>query len=46
VRLDGDNQLPYLTGHQDKSACKEFFCFNDDRQLVAVRCAPKPAFDW
>jgi arylsulfatase len=33
VHLDGYNQLPYLTGQQDK----EFFYFNDDGQLVAMR---------
>ncbi len=37
VHLDGYNQLPYLTGQEDKSARKEFFYFNDDGQLVAVR---------
>jgi arylsulfatase len=37
VHLDGYNQLPYLTGQQDKSARKEFFYFNDDGQLVAAR---------
>ncbi len=37
VHLDGYNQLPYLTGQQDKSARKGFFYFNDDGQLVAVR---------
>ena len=37
VHLDGHNQLPYLTGQQDKSARKEFFYFNDDGQLVAMR---------
>lgn len=37
VHLDGYNQLPYLTGQQDKSARLEFFYFNDDGQLVAVR---------
>jgi arylsulfatase len=37
VHLDGYNQLPYLTGQQDKSARKEFFYFNDDGQLVALR---------
>jgi arylsulfatase A-like enzyme len=37
VHLDGFNQLPYLTGQEDKSARKEFFYFNDDGQLVAVR---------
>jgi arylsulfatase A-like enzyme len=35
--LDGYNQLPYLTGQQEKSARKEFFYFNDDGQLVAIR---------
>jgi arylsulfatase len=37
VHLDGYNQLPYLSGQQDKSPRKEFFYFNDDGQLVAVR---------
>ena len=37
VHLDGYNQLPYLTGQQDKSARKEFFYFNDDGELVAMR---------
>jgi arylsulfatase len=37
VHLDGYNQLPHLTGQQDKSARKEFFYFNDDGQLVAMR---------
>jgi len=37
VHLDGYNQLPLLTGQQDKSARKEFFYFNDDAQLVALR---------
>jgi arylsulfatase len=37
VHLDGYNQLPYLTGQQDKSPRKEFFYFNDDGQLVAIR---------
>jgi arylsulfatase len=37
VHLDGYNQLPYLTGQQAKSARREFFYFNDDGQLVAVR---------
>jgi len=39
VHLDGYNQLPYLTGQQDKSARKEFVYFNDDGQLVALRVA-------
>lgn len=37
VHLDGYNQLPYLTGQQEKSARREFFYFNDDGQLVAIR---------
>jgi arylsulfatase A-like enzyme len=37
VHLDGYNQLPYLTGEQPKSARNEFFYFNDDAKLVAMR---------
>jgi arylsulfatase A-like enzyme len=37
VHLDGYNQLPYLTGQQERGARKEFFYFNDDGDLVAVR---------
>jgi arylsulfatase len=37
VHLDGYNQLDFLTGQKDKSERKEFFYFNDDAQLVAVR---------
>ncbi|MGH9869839.1 MAG: arylsulfatase [Candidatus Polarisedimenticolia bacterium] len=37
VHLDGYNQLPYLTGRDEKSARKEFFYFNDDGDLVATR---------
>jgi arylsulfatase A-like enzyme len=37
VHLDGYNQLPYLIEQQDKSARREFFYFNDDGQLTAVR---------
>jgi arylsulfatase A-like enzyme len=37
VHLDGYNQLPYFTGQQEKSARKEFFYFNDDGDLVALR---------
>jgi arylsulfatase len=37
VHLDGYNQLPYLTGQEDRSPRREFFYFNDDGQLVAVR---------
>jgi arylsulfatase A-like enzyme len=35
--LDGYNQLDYLTGDSDTSARNEFFYFNDDGQLVAMR---------
>jgi len=37
VHLDGYNQLPYLTGETSKSARTEFFYFNDDTNLVAIR---------
>ncbi|MCP1645490.1 arylsulfatase [Pseudomonas citronellolis] len=37
VHLDGFNQLDYLTGKTDKSARKEFYYFNDDGVLVAMR---------
>jgi arylsulfatase len=37
VHLDGYNQLPYLTGDAEDSARREFFYFNDDGQLTAVR---------
>jgi arylsulfatase len=37
LHLDGYNQLPYLTRQQPNSARKEFFYFNDDGQLVAMR---------
>jgi len=37
VHLDGYNQLPYLTGQQPNSARKEFFYFDDDGDLVALR---------
>jgi arylsulfatase len=37
VHQDGYNQLPYLTGQADRSARREFFYFNDDGDLVAVR---------
>ncbi|MBT1513403.1 arylsulfatase [Bradyrhizobium sp. SRL28] len=37
VHLDGYNQLPLLTGQQEKSARKEFFYINDEAQLVALR---------
>ena len=35
--LDGFNQLDYLTGKADESARHEFFYFNDDGELVAMR---------
>jgi len=37
VHLDGYNQLPLLTGQQDKSERKEFFYINDDAQMVSLR---------
>jgi arylsulfatase A-like enzyme len=37
VHLDGYNQIAYLTGKSDKSARNEFFYFNDDGTLVAMR---------
>ena len=37
VHLDGYNQLPLLLGQTDKSARDEFFYFNDDAELVAMR---------
>ncbi|MGH6867818.1 MAG: sulfatase-like hydrolase/transferase, partial [Methylocella sp.] len=37
VHLDGYNQLPYLLGQQDRGARNEFFYFNDDGDLVAMR---------
>jgi arylsulfatase len=37
IHLDGYNQLPYLTGQQDRGARKEFFYFNDDGDLVGMR---------
>ncbi len=37
VHLDGYNQLPYLTGQDDKSARDRFFYFSDDGDLMAVR---------
>ncbi|WP_045387282.1 arylsulfatase [Falsirhodobacter sp. alg1] len=35
--LDGYNQLPYLTGEADEGARHEFFYFNDDGEMVALR---------
>jgi arylsulfatase A-like enzyme len=37
VHLAGYDQLPYLTGQQDRSARRDFFYFNDDGDLVAMR---------
>lgn len=37
VHLDGFNQLPYLEGQQPKSARNEFYYFDDDGKLVAMR---------
>jgi arylsulfatase len=37
VHLDGYNQLPYLTGQELKGAREEFYYFNDDGMLVAMR---------
>jgi arylsulfatase A-like enzyme len=37
VHLDGFNQLPYLTGKAEHSPRHEFYYFNDDAELVAMR---------
>lgn len=37
VHLDGYNFLPYLTGQTNVSPRTEFFYFNDDAEVVAVR---------
>jgi arylsulfatase A-like enzyme len=37
VHLDGYNQLPMLTGQTDKSARDEYYYFDDDGELVAMR---------
>jgi len=37
VHLDGNNQLPHLTGQQERSARKEFVYFDDDGDVVALR---------
>src|SRR4051794_21210565 len=37
VHLDGQNQLPYLTGQADESPRKHFFYVTDDGDLAAVR---------
>jgi len=35
--LDGYNQLPYLTGKEEKGRRKELWYFSDDLDLLAVR---------
>ncbi|RAO75707.1 arylsulfatase [Dyella jiangningensis] len=40
VHLDGYNFLPYLTGKTNTSPRDEFFYFNDDAEIVAVRWDP------
>ncbi len=37
VHLDGYNQLPMITGQTEKSARNEFYYFDDDANLVAMR---------
>ena len=37
VHLDGYNMLPLLTGQTAKSPREEFFYFNDDGEMVALR---------
>jgi arylsulfatase A-like enzyme len=37
VHLDGFNQLPYLTGQQAHGNRDEFYYFDDDGELVAMR---------
>jgi arylsulfatase len=37
VHLDGFNQLPYLTGEQAQGNRDEYYYFDDDGQLVAMR---------
>jgi arylsulfatase len=37
VHLDGFNLLPYLEGKEEHSPRHEFYYFNDDADLVAVR---------
>lgn len=37
VHLDGYNQLPYLTGQEARGPRRDFFYFNDDGDLVALR---------
>jgi arylsulfatase len=37
VHLDGNNQLPYITGEADESARQYFFYVSDDGDLTALR---------
>ncbi|HMA72235.1 MAG TPA: arylsulfatase [Xanthobacteraceae bacterium] len=37
IHLDGYNQLPHLTGQQERGARKDYFYFNDDGDFVALR---------
>jgi len=37
VHLDGFNQLPYMTSQQDRGARRQFYYFNDDGDMVALR---------
>jgi arylsulfatase len=37
VHLDGYNQLPYLTGQQERGARNRFFYFTDDGDLACLR---------
>lgn len=37
VHLDGYNQLPVLTGQAQEGPRREFYYFNDDGQMVAMR---------
>src|SRR5262245_6516892 len=37
VHLDGYNLVPYLEGKEERSPRREFYYFNDDAMLVAVR---------
>lgn len=37
VHLDGYNWMPYLTGETDKGPREDFFYWNDDGNLVALR---------
>jgi arylsulfatase len=40
VHLDGYNFLPYLTGKTNESPREEFYYFNDDAEMVAIRWDP------